>query len=45
MLIEDINLNGIKGVDDILEKMIKDTIDNGDTNEDAKRLFDYTITR
>ena len=28
----DINLNGIKGVD---EDMIKDTIDNGDT-EDAK---------
>ena len=30
----DINLNGIKGVDAILD-MIKDTIDNGDT-EDAK---------
>ena len=30
----DINLNGIKGVDPILD-MIKDTIDNGDT-EDAK---------
>jgi len=30
----DINLNGIQGVDAILD-MIKDTIDNGDT-EDAK---------
>ena len=30
----DINLNGIQGVDSILD-MIKDTIDNGDT-EDAK---------
>ena len=32
--VDDINLNGIQGVDSILE-MIKDTIDNGDT-EDAK---------
>ena len=30
----DINLNGIQGVDDILQ-MIKDCIDNGET-EDAK---------
>ena len=33
----DINLNGIQGVDAILD-MIKDTIDNGDT-EDAKMLI------
>jgi len=32
--IDDINLNGIQGVDSIID-MIKDTIDNGDT-EGAK---------